>query len=427
MKHPFTFNPETKEQVWQALLGTLTIQTRGKRIYALCPFHTETNPSLLIDKDGWRFRCFGAGCGARGTLWYLARYLKILPPVSVLDAFIKRAWEKQDYAAEQLFRLRGIPPEITKGYGGGYLEQNGINGISGFLFPHPDPTDYCGFILWRPQKGYINSRYLSKEYPFGWIKVQAQKPVWVTEGVFDALSVVSAGQAAVATLGHNSIVPSLQIFDGALVLAADRDASGYRLLWQWINEIKELSKEGTGFWDTIMVCRWSSKDPNEALKKGTLQQEMENKFWLPVYIILSIVLRYRDDWRSVLFPYLSAMPERVRQDAVKEATERLQKEGITVNIPTDVALPQGADVWIAILRAALLDKTHATWLFNQPYFSISLLPPTLHQVAYHAFRALEYNLPFPWQQSPYGLSAVKWAWHQWFRYRLENILQKLST
>lgn len=34
---------------------------RGKRTWALCPLHSDKNPSMLFQDDSGRFRCFGCG------------------------------------------------------------------------------------------------------------------------------------------------------------------------------------------------------------------------------------------------------------------------------------------------------------------------------------------------------------------------------
>jgi hypothetical protein len=46
-------------------------EDKGKYIVAVCPFHSDSSPSLLIFPDGW-FHCLGADCARSGTwktLW----------------------------------------------------------------------------------------------------------------------------------------------------------------------------------------------------------------------------------------------------------------------------------------------------------------------------------------------------------------------
>lgn len=46
-------------------------QDKGKYLVALCPFHQDSAPSLLVFKDGW-FHCLAASCSRSGTwvtLW----------------------------------------------------------------------------------------------------------------------------------------------------------------------------------------------------------------------------------------------------------------------------------------------------------------------------------------------------------------------
>jgi DNA primase len=42
----------------------LQLQKKGKKYFALCPFHSESNPSFTIDPETGLFYCFG--CGAKG-------------------------------------------------------------------------------------------------------------------------------------------------------------------------------------------------------------------------------------------------------------------------------------------------------------------------------------------------------------------------
>lgn len=50
--------------LYEKYLGKLT--KRGRKYFALCPFHEETDPSFSIDPETGNFYCFG--CGAKGTI-----------------------------------------------------------------------------------------------------------------------------------------------------------------------------------------------------------------------------------------------------------------------------------------------------------------------------------------------------------------------
>ena len=65
----------------------LELKPSGRNWVALCPFHQEQTPSLVIFTDGQRYKCFGAGCGRSGDVidlvqglegWDFARALRYL-------------------------------------------------------------------------------------------------------------------------------------------------------------------------------------------------------------------------------------------------------------------------------------------------------------------------------------------------------------
>jgi len=50
------------------------LQKKGKKYFALCPFHSESNPSFTIDPETGLFYCFG--CGAKGNLHQFLQAIK---------------------------------------------------------------------------------------------------------------------------------------------------------------------------------------------------------------------------------------------------------------------------------------------------------------------------------------------------------------
>ncbi len=405
----------TKEEVWEKVVAVLQPIQRGRQFFARCPFHDDAEPSLVLSPDLFVYHCFGAGCGARGTIWRLAQLLNLLPATSSLDSLLREAWREQETAAQLVERRRKIPAAIAREYGVGWLKN--WNG-GAVVFPHPDREDYYGFVAWLLNGGYRLSKGLHKTVPFGWLRVGTNRPVWVVEGVFDALSLRVVDLPAVATLGNVSVAPLLSLFDGSVVLAPDNDKGGLALLWTWIREIKGI---GGGCWATVYVCRWQSKDANEALLHGSLKRQVQRLVWLPVYVIVTCVRSNPQGWRSELVPYLASMPPAVRHDAVREAEQRLQMLGIKVTIPREAEAFQPEQVWLKVLAAALNDKDQAIILFNEPNFLIHLLPPSLRLQAVSVFEALEFGRPYPWVKSPFAPSAVSWAWRKWVEYILKTM------
>jgi DNA primase len=51
----------------------ITLHRRGQHLFALCPFHAESNPSFVVTPQRGLFHCFG--CGVAGdVIGFLVRY-----------------------------------------------------------------------------------------------------------------------------------------------------------------------------------------------------------------------------------------------------------------------------------------------------------------------------------------------------------------
>ncbi len=65
----FTFDPDTKERVRAAtdivdLIGSrLEMRRKGRDFAALCPWHNDTNPSLVVNPESQTWRCWTCGIG----------------------------------------------------------------------------------------------------------------------------------------------------------------------------------------------------------------------------------------------------------------------------------------------------------------------------------------------------------------------------
>jgi hypothetical protein len=54
-------------------LGLSKVKDHGYYFSALCPFHSERNPSFMINKEKGFFKCFS--CGKKGSYDYLRKFL----------------------------------------------------------------------------------------------------------------------------------------------------------------------------------------------------------------------------------------------------------------------------------------------------------------------------------------------------------------
>jgi len=397
------------EALFQAIQPKLEkVEKRGRCWYALCPFHEETRPSLSINLEIGFFKCYG--CGKKGTLRRLAEALGILPPSR--SSLIQQAMSRMEEAAELVEQLRRIPKWVSRSFGVGLAEMKFCGRVEpAVVLPHPDPESYEGAVFWYYQRSeYRNSAGLSLTTPYAILKaIEYDTPPFAVEGAFDCMSLFSIKKPAIATLGQHSLIPLISAFPHGLILAPDSDAGGNALFDKWINEVMTVPE----LWGILYVCRWKSKDPNDALRAGTLEKEAENCAWLPSYIIVREVLRHYNTglWRATVSKYLLAMPMGVREEAVREAKERLGRLGIRVDIPLS---EEPIEAWRKVLSEAFRDRELAEYIFNHyaeiaPDFEISKLPPQLRGVALNALLAIEAGLQASFEKAAVPKPSIAWS------------------
>ena len=88
--------------------GYIQVQRAGKQLKALCPFHNDTRPSLVIDRQWQNFRCWS--CDARGDVFdFVMKYEKVAFPEALRilaeRAGIKLEAEADDPQAQARARL----------------------------------------------------------------------------------------------------------------------------------------------------------------------------------------------------------------------------------------------------------------------------------------------------------------------------------
>lgn len=78
--------------------GYIQVQKAGKQLKALCPFHNDTRPSLVIDRQWQNFRCWA--CDARGDVFdFVMKYQKVAFPEAV-RILAERAGIKLEHDAD---------------------------------------------------------------------------------------------------------------------------------------------------------------------------------------------------------------------------------------------------------------------------------------------------------------------------------------
>jgi replicative DNA helicase len=118
-------------------------------------------------------------------------------------------------------------------------------------------------------KEYTDRWDIGYKKPFNLEAIRANnRPVFVVEGVIDALSIIEAGGAAVGLSGTDGIGEFIEAlkgipFSNCLLLAADNDESGRKANNEWAEKLKEIGVACV-FVDTAKLFD-GKKDANDAL------------------------------------------------------------------------------------------------------------------------------------------------------------------
>jgi len=171
---------------------------------ALCPFHSDSHPSLLVFRDGW-FRCLSSSCGKVGrleTLWDKVNGRVIskikertlwTPPSqfsSTLD-FVQRTHNilvKNPDTLGWYLKLRGVDDRIESAYLGWY------NGW--YVMPVFTEARELQGMVWRAgahiqhatgRRYWIPSGQDSLMYVPDWKRIKESSSLFVVFGMLDAL------------------------------------------------------------------------------------------------------------------------------------------------------------------------------------------------------------------------------------------------
>jgi len=245
----------------------LKLNKSGKEHKALCPFHDEKTPSFTVNDEMRLWKCFG--CGKSGDVY------DFVAEIEKTD--LSGAWQILHGEQEKVIRMkRKDALETARDWfkiqlknnqkALAYIKQRGLNadkydlgyapehympddidseeiGLTG-LFNNDRPTmrnrliipiyynnelaGFTGRSLGTEEPKYLNSIDLKKGLYARY--VNAQKPVYVTEGIIDCLALQSNGYEAISILGSHA--SDEQIHDLAcfndIILALDGDEAGYR-------------------------------------------------------------------------------------------------------------------------------------------------------------------------------------------------------
>jgi len=274
----------------------------GSGYAALCPWHSDKNPSLKIsNKDGkWLFQCF-AGCGAGSVIDFVSKFCSVSVHEAIQIIEKELSWQTEKSEVEKTFRSVA-PSEPKKVI---TLEQYAVcetalkNSPEGIKFLNSRGIEYetaarlhlgyrerLNFDPSSESTGWIalpcirDGRIVSIEYRsivgkvfkrqpgmttflFNSQNIDPLEPVFVTEGKFDAIVLEQNGFRAVSIPNSSTVITETEkdILKEAscIYLAGDNDFSGQTAmtrLWADLGENTYLLK-----WPN----NW--KDANEAFLK----------------------------------------------------------------------------------------------------------------------------------------------------------------
>jgi len=212
----------------------------GKYSAALCPFHDDHKPSLLVFRDGW-FMC--KGCGRHGNFDILLRGLSGWTPPDVIP-------EKTDWYGSNL------PTDLVE------LEDV-INEAHYMLTEHDDPLGW--YLKDRGVFNRISPQWLG--YRNGWYSI----PIYSEDKEFCGV-VMRAGKHIQETTGQRFTMPHgqgtlLYIPDYGLVRESDYLVVVY------------------GMFDALALCELRIPVCTDTTGKGGLHARMLDEFRKPIIVL----------------------------------------------------------------------------------------------------------------------------------------------
>ncbi|WAM34511.1 CHC2 zinc finger domain-containing protein [Caldicellulosiruptor morganii] len=314
----------------------LTLQKEGSSYKAVCPFHPDKNPSFYIKPSEQFFKCFG--CDNKGdVITFAMKYhslefkeaVEMLAKeigISVDDKKSENNLQKQQEPVEQIityvercqvnsslaksyFASRGIPDSFIEKYRVGFdIEANAV------VFPIVQDGKV---ICWtRRNIGETEHKY---DFPKGFngmpfnldiLKDEQQTSVFITEGIFDALTIEAAlGQPAIALNSCNNQSNFLQALNKIkpknkkfyILFDNDENEAGQKAAKQLFDKLKTEYKVALCNWDRDIPYKdinefWLA-NPEDCIK--FLQWQLKTSFY--PYALISMLPSYEDFIKSERF------------------------------------------------------------------------------------------------------------------------------
>jgi hypothetical protein len=261
------------------------IDRNGK---GLCPFHSDSNPSLSIDKKSNRFKCFA--CDAGGSAIDFVAKLKGIEPFEAVkliaemngvkyDSIEEKAKHKdskaiikdyftaciKDIGCTDYFLKRGLNPATISKFKLGYDKAR-----NAVVIPYNSKLDYYQtrsivektFYKPKTEDAGVEPLYCGEA-----LTVKNKTPIFVVESPICAMSINQCGGLAVSTCGTGwrklLEVVTKKKPSGTLILCYDNDDAGRKASAELLQTLKEAKINAIEF-NVAKEC----KDPNELLMKN---------------------------------------------------------------------------------------------------------------------------------------------------------------
>lgn len=226
-------------------------------------------------------------CGARTRtipLFNVTRQIEARYPPTEVD---------RHRPARVYLETRGIPAEIVtkvvfeyradlRGCGGGIMfplgsDENGKPLYNGRLFNPPKGEGK------KHNQGPVSGHFWRMP---GAVYDRGQ-PVYVTEGIIDALSLVAIGQQAIAVIGAGFDPARFDLSEfGELVLAFDRDEAGARFTKRWLDHLGKLGRKVSaimpekGDWNDLLVDAGSAEKGAAKFAENFFRYQLQARLML---------------------------------------------------------------------------------------------------------------------------------------------------
>ena len=309
-------------QAIQEICDYFGIEFNEKSKSALCPFHADKNPSFSWNPKTASFRCFGCSKSFDIIDLYLAQGMTFIQAVQKLFeqtntdfSFSPRGvhskpayrYPKREFGAdrtgvEQYMAQRKISKK-TLDYADIQADEKG-----NIVFHYYDTNDVLLNVKYRPSRKVLhgeNKMWFQKDTDttpilFNMNRIDPTKPLVITEGCIDTLSVIEAGYTNVVSVpnGSNSFGwieenwEWLEQFE-KVIIWSDNDEPGLKMrnectrrLGTWRTSYIEIKPEDIG--KDNKIC----KDANEILYfygKERVMEYINNPLDTPIQGVLDLV------------------------------------------------------------------------------------------------------------------------------------------